>query len=781
MKTLGRIVTGIILLMMAPVWAQEGDLLEELREEEATSTSLTAELERLTAAEMDKVDLIRKLERENRYDQLEAMARRDFISAMDKYSRAEDFWDKATRAEKRNENERAEAYRTQARGKYEDAIDELEFIDDWYPHFSRRNDVYFIWGDSLYKLDDYYDAIGILERLREKYPAYTKMGDALLQLGECHYSLEDYQDAAYFYQRVVDDFSHLRSAFKTSMKRLEWIYKYWAHSTFETASYAKALPIFQRLLEVYRSYTDVPEAIFYVGECHFYLGERENARKRYDTIKAKYTDSRYLGASLARLEELAQMYFDEGMDKYGDETDIAYFAAADIFGFIVERYPGYSRLDETLYRWGDSHFQVDDYQGAQKPLVRCKKDHPMSTWSMYSLYTLEYMRYKRERFNEAIRFYQELAGKTDFSSFEFNDASRYVAGMCYYRLAKYQKAVDVVQGIGRSGEYAIYGAYLGGLCLVKQDKLEAALDSFKDMAAAPTYSTATKRLIGRAHIILAYLYQRLGDNNAAWLEYEMISASDIENWDDAQVGKAYLMINRDDEGDYDDVIVMMRSLLNRCPNTELAPDAYILIGYCQIQEGEYEDAIDTLGDVVDSYTIDRERINSNPEFLKLIADIEEELKFVTSIITHEIKDIRNIGGDVLFPEELNEAEEEAREMQAAIAELQTFVSGRDIIGRDITEDAEFFRAYAAFTYKEDIKGRFQEVILEHADEYSELKEAREENLSCQEELREGAAGRTEVAGLEACQAEREENINWIVGEAWVEEFAYFKTTEEIEA
>jgi tetratricopeptide (TPR) repeat protein len=402
-------------------------------------------------------------------------------------------------------------------------------------------------------------------------------------------------------------------------------------------------------------------------------------------------------------------------------------------------------------------------------------------WCMYSLYTLEYMRYKRERFNEAIRFYQELAGKVDFPGFEYNDASRYVAGMSYYRLAKYQKAVDVVAGIDRNGEYAIYGSYLGGLCLVKQDKLEAAVESFKDMANAPIYSDATKRLKGRAHIILAYLYQRLGDNDAAWWEYEQISISDIENWDDAQVGKAYLMINRSDDADYDDVIVMMRSLLARIPDTELAPDAYILIGYCQIQEGEYEHAIETFDDVVNAYTIDRERINSNPEYQKLIADIEEELKFVTSIITHEIKDIRNIGGDVLFPEELNEAEEEAREMQAAIAELQTFVSGRDIIGRDITEDAEFFRAYASFSYKEDIEGQFQEVIEEHAVEYSELREAREDTLTRQGELKAGAAGRTEVADYQTRQTEREEKIKWITGEAWVEEFAYFKTTEEIEA
>lgn len=779
-----KIVAGWLLLTVVGVWGQEGEegsLLEELRQEEASSSTLTAELERLTAAEMDKVDLIRQLERENRYDQLEAMARRDFISAMDKYSRAEDFWDKATRADKRGETAQAETYRNQARAKYQESIDELEFIDDWYPTFSRRSDVYFIWGDSLYKLEEYHDAVRVLERLREEYPAYTKMGDALLQLGECHFALEDYEDAATFYQRVVDNYPQLRSAFKTSMKRLEWIYKYWATDYFDDAAYAKALPLFQRLLDVYRSYTDVPEAIFYVGECYFFIGDRENARERYDNIKSKYSDSRYLGASLARLEELAGMYFAEGMEYYDMEQEITWFQAADVFEFIADKYHDFSRLDEALYRWGDSLFRVNDYQGAQKPLIQCKKDYPHSTWCMYSLYTLEYMRYRRERFNEAIRFYQELAGKPEFSGFEYGDASRYVAGMSYYRLAKYQKAVDVVSGIDRSGEYAIYGSYLGGLCLVKQDKLEQAVESFKDMASAPTYSDATRRLEGRAHIILAYLYQRLGDNNSAWLEYEHISASDFENWDDAQVGKAYLMINRGDTGDYDDVIVMMRSLLNRFPDTDLAPDAYILIGYCQIQEREYEGAIRTLEDVVDSYTIDRERINSNPEYQKLIADIEEELMFVTSILTHEIKDIRNIGGDVLYPEELNEAEEEAREMQAAIAELQTFVSGRDIIGRDITEDAEFFRAYASFSYKEDIEGQFKDVIGEHADRYVELKEAHEQVIEQQNELKAGAAGRTVVADLEARQAEREDKINWITGEAWKEEFAHFMTTEEIEA
>ena len=529
------------------------------------------------------------------------------------------------------------------------------------------------------------------------------------------------------------------------------------------------------------SYTDVPEAVFYVGECYFFEGLRPEATSSYDTIRIKYSDSRFLGASLARLEEIAQSYFNDGFDYYRLKSEIAYFQAADIFEYIVAHYPLFSRMDETLYRWGDTLIQLNDYNGAQKAFLQCKKDYPQSIWAMHSLYTFEYMRYKRERFNEAIRFYQELAVKPGFESFEQADAARYVAGMSYYRLAKYSKAVDVASGIDRNGEYAIYGSYLAGLCQVKQEKLKAAVESFKEMATAPTFSEATRRLKGRAHIILAYLYQRLGDNNAAWLEYEKISPSDIENWDDAQVGKAYLMIHQEDRTNYADVVVMMRSLLSRMPNTELAPDAYILIGYCQIQEGRFENAIRTLEEVVDSYTIDRDRINANPQYQKLIADIEEELKFVTSIITHEIKDIRKIGGDMLFPEELYEAEEEAREMQAAIAELQTFVSGRDIIGRDITEDAEFFRAYASFAYKEDIEDQFQKVIDEHAETYETLRTAREDNRTRQKALKEGAAGRSVVADLEARRAERNEKISWLVEDAWKEEFAHFKTTEEIEA
>ncbi|MCD4733574.1 tetratricopeptide repeat protein, partial [bacterium] len=717
---------------------------------------------------------IRQMESENRYDQLEAMARRDFISAMDAYSRGEDFFDKAERSDRRSETDQANSYRSQGRDKYEQAVEEMEFIDRYYKHFSRRGDLLFIWGDSLFKLEEYHDAKNILRDLISEISSYTKMGDTLLTLGECYFATEDYDDAAQYYEQVVAKYSDLRSTYKNAMKRLEWINYYWGIREFEYGNYAKALGHFQSLLDVYRSFTDVPEAIFYVGECYFFLDEREDARVRYDTIKTKYADTKHLGASLSRLEELAQMYFDEALKNYTKEW---FFQAADKFEYMADRYKEYSRLDETLYLWGDALYREEDFQGAQAPLLRCRKDFPDSSWTLYSLYTLSHMRYKRERFNEAVRFYQELAGKSGFSSFEYNDAARYVSGMSYYRLSKYSSAVDIVQGMSGSGEYAIYGAYLEGLCLVKQNKLVAAIESFKKMANAPTYSDATERLNGRAHIILAYLYQRQGDTDAAWVEYDKISTSDVENWDDAQVGKAYILVRQGGQDNYNQVYTMMNTLLGRLPDTEMAPDASILMGYCQIQEGDYEKAIDTFADVVNSYSIARDSINTNPDYQRLVEAIDEELKYVNSIITHEIKDIRNSGGATLFPDELAEAEAEVREMLSAITELQTFISGRDIIGRDITDDAEFFRAYASFAHKEATQSEFDEVKMRYSEEQQRIAAASQELEENRAVVAADAEGRTVDADYEVKLAEREALIAEL-SSAHLAEFEGFVTTEE---
>ena len=161
----------------------------------------------------------------------------------------------------------------------------------------------------------------------------------------------------------------------------------------------------------------------------------------------------------------------------------------------------------------------------------------------------------------------------------------------------------------------------------------------------------------------------------------------------------------------------------------------------------------------------------------MVEAIDEELKYVNSIITHEIKDIRNSGGEALFPEELAEAEAEVREMLSAITELQSFISGRDIIGRDITDDAEFFRAYASFAHKESIQSEFDEVKMRYSEEQQRIAAASRELEENRAAVSADAEGRTVDADYEAKLAEREARIE-ALSNAHITEFEGFVTTEE---
>ncbi|MBD3372026.1 MAG: tetratricopeptide repeat protein, partial [Candidatus Coatesbacteria bacterium] len=733
--------------------AQDAELLEELREGEGDEGGLGEEIERLSGADIDKVDLIRRYEREGASAQLEAMAQRDFISAMDKYNLGEYYYDKYERSLKRDETSQAEGYLADAQTRYEEAVEEIEFIDDYYPDFSKLDTVLFIWGDSLYKLEDYRDAVDVLERLLSDYPSFDKTFDAYYKLGECHFAREDFEEAEGYYERIIKNYPNQTDrVYRESLKQLVWINRHNAFDAFEDAEYRRGLSLFLKLLEdPYDRYSEAPEAVFYAGECYFYLEEREEARERYDTIRNKYPDYSQLGAALSRLEELSQLYFTEAMEFYLDKD---YPIAAERLQFIAEKYPTSSSLPEILYRWGDSLYEMEDFQGAQRAFIRCKKDHPDSIWALYALNVLEHMSYRSDFFSEADKYFTELSLKPAFTSRErfqllqdqqgsrfvdvmdydeLNDSSRYVVGMSYYRLRKYDQAVQVVKGINPSGEYAIYASYLAGLCQVKQNLLLDAVESFKQMANAPT-TEATERLKGRAHIILAYLYQRLERYDEAWFEYEQIDYGDIENWDDAQVGMAYLLVRNGEEDDFKEVIAMMRGMLRRMPYTEMAPDAYILIGYCELQLGEYVDAADTFEQVIDGYTIDRELMLAHPRYQELVESVNSEFEYINSVIIHEIQSIRDSGGNALFKDELDQAARDAEDLKNAIVELQQLISGRDIIGRDITDDAEFFRAYTSFAHMQDMKQQRREA----ADEYrvqTEQLEGQEEQLALQAEER----------------------------------------------
>ncbi len=758
--------------------AQDAELLEELREGEGGEGGLSEEIERLSGADIDKVDLIRRYEREGASAQLEAMAQRDFISAMDKYNLGEYYYDKYERSLKRDETSQAEGYLADAQTRYEEAVEEIEFIDDYYPGFSKLDTVLFIWGDSLYKLEDYRDAVDVLERLLSDYPSFDKTFDAYYKLGECHFAREDYEEAEGYYERIIKNYPNQTDrVYRESLKQLVWIKRHNAFDAFEDAEYRRGLSLFLKLLEdPYDRYSEAPEAVFYAGECYFYLEEHEEARERYDTIRNKYPDYSQLGAALSRLEELSQLYFTEAMEFYLDKD---YPIAAERLQFIAEKYPTSSSLPEILYRWGDSLYEMEDFQGAQRAFIRCKKDHPDSLWALYALNVLEHMSYRSDFFSEADKYFTELSLKPAFTSRErfqllqdqqgsrfvdvmdydeLNDSSRYVVGMSYYRLRKYDQAVQVVKGINPSGEYAIYASYLAGLCQVKQNLLLDAVESFKQMANAPT-TEATERLKGRAHIILAYLYQRLERYDEAWFEYEQIDYGDIENWDDAQVGMAYLLIRNGVEDDFKEVIAMMRGMLRRMPYTEMAPDAYILIGYCELQLGEYVDAADTFEQVIDGYTIDRELMLAHPRYQELVESVNSEFEYINSVIIHEIQSIRDSGGNALFKDELDQAARDAEDLKNAIVELQQLISGRDIIGRDITDDAEFFRAYTSFAHMQDMKQQRREAADEYRAQTEQL-EGQEEQLALQAEERKIQEARAMgISEYEMKLQERQEEID----------------------
>lgn len=761
-----RLVTALLLIPLALAVAAQEDIetLEELQGEDTDGEGGAQErIEYLAGADVDKVDLIRRYEREGDRAQLEAMAQRDFIAAMDKYNLGEYYYDKYTRALKRDETSQAEGYLSDAKRRYGEAVEEIEFIDNYYPDFSKLDTVLFIWGDSLFKLEDYGEAVDVLERLLEDFPGFNKRFDAYYRLGECHFARGDYDEAGNYYGRIVNDYPNQTDrVYRESLQRMVWIVRHRAFEEFDDKEYSAALGHFLTLLEKpYDRYTEAPEAVFYVGECYFHLGEREAARERYDVIRNKYPDYSQLGAALSRLEELSQLYFEEAMEFYLDKN---YIIAAEKLQFIVERYPTSSSLPEILYRWGDSLYEEEDFQGAQRAFIRCKKDHPQSLWALYSLNILEHMSYRSDFFSEAEKYYTELSVRGGFTSREryqqleseqgsrfaevmdydeLNDSSRYVVGMSYYRMLKYDMAVQVVSEISPTGEYAIYAAYLAGLCQVKQNLLLDAVDSFQRMADAPT-TEASERLKGRAHIILAYLYQRLERFDEAWNEYELIDYNDIENWDDAQVGKAYLLVRNGNDDDLEEVIAMMKGLLRRMPETEMAPDAYILIGYCQLRLGEYADASETFESVVDGYTIDRELMMAHPRYQELVENVNAEFEYINSVIIHEIQSIRDSGGDVLFRDELDQAARDAEDLKNAVVELQNLISGRDIIGRDITEDAEFFRAYTSFAHMQDMKEQRGEAAETYS-EQTELLADREQELRELAEQREIAEARE--AGL----------------------------------
>lgn len=201
-----------------------------------------------------------------------------------------------------------------------------------------------------------------------------------------------------------------------------------AQEKYEKKDYNKALPLFEELLTVFRGTSKAEQLYFYYAYAHFGIDDFQSAQYFFDNFTSTFPNSRYS-------EEAAYMvgyclYKDS--PRFNLDPTSTYRAIAELQGF-TNRFPRSKRVEDCnklieelrgkletkTFRLAQLYYNIENYQAAIIAFKNFARDFPdtrlaaetnhfmlLSAYK-YALGSVETK--KRERFNEAIKYYYTFA------------------------------------------------------------------------------------------------------------------------------------------------------------------------------------------------------------------------------------------------------------------------------------------------------------------------------------------------------------------------------------
>jgi len=195
---------------------------------------------------------------------------------------------------------------------------------------------------------------------------------------------------------------------------------------YKKGSYERALPVFQDLMGKYRESNKVEEIYYYVAYCYYGMGDYEMAASHFYNFtesfyNSKKTEECFYMYCLCQFYASDPPYLDQDLTK----------RAIDNFQLFLNLFPGSSyqtqvnthidelrrKLKVKAYNNAMIYYQMDDFKAAIVALTVCLETYPdieekeeiefLIFKSAYKYATLSVRDKQVERFNEALKYYQE--------------------------------------------------------------------------------------------------------------------------------------------------------------------------------------------------------------------------------------------------------------------------------------------------------------------------------------------------------------------------------------
>ena len=267
-----------------------------------------------------------------------------------------------------------------------------------------KDDVTFQKAWLLYRSDNFAAAAPAFHNLYQRNPSASKAGESLVWAAESYYQLDQYDRATglfRLYLRDYDDGPHVNAAHYA----LGWTY-------FKQRRYNEAIREFEIFVSRHREDAGVP----YLTDARLRLADSYYALKRYNDAIRYYQRAADAGEDYA-LYQIGQAFNNAG------ET----YDAISAFRDLLDEQPDSEWREEARYTLGYLYFQNQNYDQAVKEYQTLIRQYPNDPLTAKAQYGIGDALFNDDRLEEAVQAYMRVLERYPNSPF-VGDAA---AGMQY--------------------------------------------------------------------------------------------------------------------------------------------------------------------------------------------------------------------------------------------------------------------------------------------------------------------------------------------------------------
>jgi len=294
-----------------------------------------------------------------------------------------------------------------------------------------------------------------------------------------------------------------------------------------------------------------------------------------DQDNKNYIQLEELEKASSKLNNEAQKLFEDGN----------YWDSARNLIILLDFNPHYSKIDEVVFTLGDCLYEIGLLEGSKKIFKYLVKKFIQSYQLPRALLGLQRIEYDNGNIIKCIDFYKVI--ERGNPSQDILDCSQYYAGLSYYNLNDYNKAIEILSKINKSNPYYAYGQYTCALSYLRLKKVQQAVDTLTGILRIPIVNDELRSIVDETHLTLGYIYYELGYYDHALHQFTSVS-SNHENYKNALLSAGWAATKIDD---YERAIIPLTDLVGIPDEDDKTQEGFFLLGRCYLKLGLYDEAL----------------------------------------------------------------------------------------------------------------------------------------------------------------------------------------------